>query len=216
MNPADWIEATNTYASSYGEWFISVLTRPSHTCAFGQAWVSRNLSPDKSDERGKNLPAFLLISLFLGVTLGAVIPGRPPIQDRAVIAVVVTVLWVFLSLLIHGGCRIVGGKGKIQVTIAVMLQVLAVVYVVSNFLTLIIEAAAASYSPLHQMLASLWFGSKPGEILFVIQFKMLLIYVALSVSRAHGFKGFRMAFVALFSAGCAVLFGIPVFAMGGC
>jgi hypothetical protein len=127
-------------------------------------------------------------------------------------------MWNFqiMSLLVHGVCRLFGGKADAPMTLSLMVQDLAFVYVASNFLTLILSWLALTYHPFSQFLTDRLLFSSPGTILFSMQFLLLLYLVPFTVSRAHEFKGYALILVALFAAVFAVSFGVPVFSMGGC
>jgi|HubBroStandDraft_6_1064221.scaffolds.fasta_scaffold265682_3 hypothetical protein len=206
---SSFYELFEKYGKDYATWLLGIISSPASII-------------DKTEEaNGKGadvqyLLPILLVSIFVGATIGALIPDRPPFQSRATVFCLVSILWVFMSLLVHGICRMFGGKANVVMTLSLMIQDLAFVYVASNFLTLIIWWSATAYHPLQEFLASrLLFGS-PGVVLFSIQFLLLLYLVPFTVSRVHGFKGYVLVMVALFAALFAVCFGVPVFAMGGC
>jgi hypothetical protein len=93
------------------------------------------------------LTRIVLISVLIGASLGALIPNRPPLIDRAEVFVVVALLWMFLSLLVHGVCRILGGREDAGLTMLLMMQALAFAYVASNFLTLLTFQIGKYYVP---------------------------------------------------------------------
>ena len=127
--------------------------------------------------------------------------------------IVVSPLWIFLSLLVHFFCRLVGGKEASQLTVSLMIQNLAFVYVASNFLTLLSTWVLMSYGYSRQTSAIL---HEPASLLFSLQFLLLLYFVPATVSYAHGFRGFTWMLVAIVSATFALLFGFPVYAQHGC
>jgi hypothetical protein len=197
------------YGKLYLVWLISMLTNQAEVVA-----KTRNVIDEKSF--GEYIVTILTISIFFGVTVGALIPGRPELLSRAIVFIVVSLLWLFLSLLVHSFCRILGGHESSQVTVSLMLQNLAFAYVASNFLTLLLTWLSMSYPPVQDLLEKRAFFNDPGSILFSLQFLILLFLVPMTVSYAHGFKGFKWFGVAVFSAVFAVLFGFPVYAQHGC
>jgi hypothetical protein len=197
------------YGKDYATWLLTVLTGP-------QGIVDKTREINTKGETAQYLLPILIVSIFIGATIGALIPGRPPLQSRATIFCVVSILWVFMSLLVHGVCRMFGGKAAMLMTLSLMIQDLAFVYVASNFLTLILSSSAAMYQPIHTLLADRLVLSSPGRILLSLQFLLLLYLVPLTVSRAHEFKGYTLILVALFAAVFAVSLGMPVLALGGC
>jgi hypothetical protein len=201
--------AYEKYGRVYATWSLAMLTSP-------EGIVANSRELNRKRNHAEYLLPIVFVSIFLGAAIGALIPDRPPLLNRASIFVVVAILWIFLSLLVHGVCRLLGGKAEMITTLALMIQNLAFVYVASNFLTLIVSWVALSYPPLGHFLKGRELVSSNGEILFAIQFLMLLYLVPVTVSKAHGFRGYRWILVAVFAACFAVFFGLPVFSMGGC
>jgi hypothetical protein len=197
------------YGKVYASWLLAMLSAPSSV-------VAKTRDVLKEESHGEYIVTILTISIAFGVTVGALIPNRPEISSRAVVFIVVSLLWLFLSLLVHGFCRLVGGKEAAQMTISLMLQNLAFAYVASNFLTLLIIWCTISYPPVQRLLGDRALFHEPGGLLFSFQFLILLFLVPLTVSYAHGFRGFRWFGVALFSAAFAILFGFPVYAQHSC
>ena len=91
------------YGKVYASWLLAMLSAPSSVVA-----KTRDVLKEKS--HGEYIATILTISIAFGVTVGALIPNRPEISSRAVVFIVVSLLWLFLSLLVHGFCRLVGGK----------------------------------------------------------------------------------------------------------
>jgi hypothetical protein len=204
-----FVEMLGKYGKDYATWLLAILTGP-------QGIVDKTRDINAKGETAQYLLPIVIVSIFIGATIGALIPGRPPLQSRATIFCVVSILWVFMSLLVHGVCRMFGGKATMLTTLSLMIQDLAFVYVASNFLTLILSSSAAMYQPIHILLADRLVLSSPGRILLSLQFLLLLYLVPLTVSRAHEFKGYTLILVALFAAVFAVSLGVPVLALGGC
>lgn len=189
--------------SEYLRWFVAVI-------AISPAIVQRTAEARLLNRHIPYLTRIVLISVLIGASLGALIPNRPPLIDRAEVFVVVALLWMFLSLLVHGVCRILGGREDAGLTMLLMMQALAFAYVASNFLTLLTFQIGKYYFP--NLLADL----PPGYVLLSLQFVLLLYLVPTTVSRAHGFIGARWFLVAFSAAVLTVLIGLPVAMAGGC
>jgi hypothetical protein len=197
------------FGKPYATWLVNMLTSPSKIVE-----VTRQRKADGS--QGEYLLTILLVSTLIGVAIGAIIPNRPPIQSRAIVFLVVSLLWFFLSLLVHGFCRLLGGKEDAQIGVSLMVQDLAFAYIASNFLTLLITWMALTYKPLFNVLSKTLLFSEPGGVLFSLQFLILLYLVPMTVSYAHGFRGLRWVMVAIFAGCFAVMFGFPVYAQHSC
>ncbi len=192
--------------ADYLRWFVAMM-------AVSPTIVERTAEARRLGRHIPYLARIVLISVVIGATLGALIPNRPPLINRAEVFVVVALLWMFLSLLVHGICRILGGRENSGMTMLLMMQALAFAYVASNFLTLLTFQAGKYYFP------GTLDNPEPfltGYVLLSIQFALLLYLVPWTVSRAHGFSGARWFLVALSAAVLTVLIGLPVAVAGGC
>ena len=197
------------YAKEYVAWFLLMLSDP-------KGIVEKTRQIQKEGRQSEYLLIVLAVSVFLGATLGALIPNRPHLNDRITIFVVVSCLWIFLSFFVHFFCRILGGKENMNISLSLMAQNLAFVYVVSNFITLLVTELRVLYEPFDTFLKSRLLYDTPGTIIFTVQFLLLLFLVPVTISRAHGFTGYTWYVVAMFAASFSIFFGIPVFALGGC
>jgi|SRR5579863_1634765 len=195
-------EIIESYGTDFLDWFLSVLFKPLTT--------GGELYP------AKRRFVFLTFCTLIGATIGSLIPGRPPIGDRATVAVTVIALWTFTSVLIHVTCRILRGHGSLNNTILSMLQILAVAYVVSNFVVMLTTSAASLYSPIKAALASVNL-SKPGDQILFLQFVILAVYTPFVLTSVHRFQGLLLGSIAgVLAAGIAVLLATPVALSGHC
>ncbi|HEY6873798.1 MAG TPA: hypothetical protein VI298_13830 [Geobacteraceae bacterium] len=197
------------YGAEYLTWLMLMITSP------GKIVIKTN-DVKNSSRQSKYLLVIISVSIFIGATLGALIPNRPELKHRIEIFFVVSLLWLFLSFLVHYSCRLIGGKGNIQIGMSLMMQNLAFTYVASNFLTFTLLSVEGVYHPIMSFAHKFGILQTPGEILFGWQFLILLYLVPSTISYAHEFKGVRWFIVAVFSACFAIFFGYPVFALGGC
>ena len=201
-------EKTQRVFSEYLRWLLNFVASPRSIIEETQHQIS-------GGTQFAFLFRVLIISIFIGATIGALIPDRPPIQSRATIFVTVSVLWLFLSALVHVVCRMLGGSQSMQMTTFLMVQNLSFAYVASNLLTLIVWSLIKALPQLTSR-SELLSTSGPGGILLSLQFLLLLYLVPLTVSYAHGFRGARRLVTAFAAACFVVAFGLPVVAAGGC
>lgn len=204
-----WVDAIRNYAVDYIAWFLRCAGHPSYA-----AEQAASFSTPGSTARA-NVPVYILFCILIGATLGLLIPNRPPMKDRAEVAVTVSLLWLLISLLVHFFCRLMQGRGPLVGTVVTMTQMLAVVYVISYFLLLLISSASTMFPQVHFSLVKLGY-SRPGDLLLSMQFVMLLVYVPLSIGSVHGFRAVRRVVVAFAAAAFASGLGSLVLAMGGC
>jgi hypothetical protein len=196
---SDFVE---TYGADFSDWLFGLLTHP-FAVAEGAA------------SKGKRL-SFLVLATLIGATLGSLIPGRPPIGDRTTVAVTVVALWTFTSVMIHIVCRIFRGKGTLDATVLSMLQILAVAYVFSNLVTMVITSAEAVFPSMRDAMRSSGLDA-PGTLILLLQFLMLLVYTPLVLKGVHRFAGLMVgSLVGLLAAGIVILLALPVAASGKC
>ena len=139
------------------------------------------------------LLSFVFVSLFIGFTISNLIPGRPTSPDLGTTAIIVFSFWLFHSVVTHWFCRLAGSTGTLIQSLSISLQLFAVLYVVSNFLTLII-GTVASVPFIGKSLSSPGpepFVNNPIFFYFPIQFILMLIYLPLAVKNVHGLN-FRL------------------------
>ena len=84
MDIKDLINVWATYAKGYGLQFFSAVTDLSHL-------LEQRVAPGVS--HGISLSLFLVFSTLIGASIRSLIPNRPPIAPRAVIAIAVMALF---------------------------------------------------------------------------------------------------------------------------
>jgi hypothetical protein len=183
----EWIDFAQEEVMSYASWLADVCLRPS-------AIVSTTQAATGGDEAAKDplrrIVSALLISAFLGGTIGAVIPGRPPLKDRLTTVVVVIIAWLVISVFTHIFTVLLRGKGSLAVTVGVMMQVLAFAYMTSNFLALLFLSAMRALGAKDLSSLGLPGLTSPGGLITVIQLLLLLVLIPRVLSYAHLLKGF--------------------------
>jgi hypothetical protein len=197
------------HVAEYVRWMAAMVAQPDRV-------IRRTRSARANDQYLGYMARIILISVLIVATMGALIPNRPELLGRVQIFVILSLLWLFLSLLVHLTCRLFGGREGVGTTVTLMMQALAFAYVVSNFLTLLAAFAYKFYGPLIPDSVLDFKAYQPGVIILGLQFILLLYLVPLTVSRAHGFSGAKWFLVALCAGLLTVLLGLPVAATGGC
>jgi hypothetical protein len=132
----------------------------------------------------------LLISAFLGATIGAVIPDRPPLHDRVTTVIIVVIAWLVISVFTHIFTVLLRAKGALAITVGVMMQILAFAYMASNFMVLLLLSAAKALGSSDVSDMGLSWMTSPGELVTAIQLLILLILVPRSLRYAHSLRGF--------------------------
>jgi hypothetical protein len=184
----DILDVVRTQASGYATWLGNSLQSPSYIARQSKEWKpalrARAAEPGAAQDQ---FFVVLIISAALGATLGGIIPGRPPLAERSTVAVVVILVWYFVSLILHFFIRLFRGSARLRVTVRLMMQLLALAYVASNFLALVTISIVSSM-PGHEHT----FGTNgfpPGFLIIGLQAVFLFLYLPLTVKRAHGFRG---------------------------
>ena len=132
------------------------------------------------------LISFVIINIFIGLAIRKQIPGGKDDQDFIIAVIVIFAIWFFYSSIIHRLCKLLQGHGTFTQTLSVSLQLLAVLYVVSNFVTFILGALVTA-PQLGTFIATFGWITKllvdyPSFIYFFAQFGLLIIYLPLAIN----------------------------------
>jgi hypothetical protein len=162
---------------------------------------------------------FVLISIFIGLTISKLIPGDNPQPDLATSAIVIVFYWLLYSSLVHIVCRIFAGKGTFSQTLSISLQLLSVIYVIASFVALM-WGTFVTGTKFGALLASTgnlpaYLVERPIYMYFVVQFGLLTIYLPIAVKRIHGFNWSRLRYAISrgFLATVSAIFVILVFCL---
>ena len=219
MNFNELIKLFTDYLSDYVWTFINTIRNPelrfqplSNTDDQQSGIVASSQTGQPNTLINPKLFSFVLISIFIGLTISTLIPGDKAQPDLATSSIVIVLYWLLYSSFVHMVCRIFAGKGSFSQTLSISLQLLSVIYVVSSFVALMwgtfvtgtkFGALLASRGDLPARLVE-----RPIYIYFVVQFGLLAVYLPIAVKRIHGFnwsrlryavsKGFRATVSAIF------------------
>jgi hypothetical protein len=207
MDIAKALELAPTYLSEYFGIAVATVTRP------GIRFETQ--STDDLVGQGPRLSGklfvFMIINALLGTTVNALIPLRKAGPDFTSTVVVLMLSWFFYSTLTHWICRLLRGVASYEITMAVSLQLMSVLYLLASFLALIIGAvirvpvissALTSAGPIAEVVAKY-----PVSIFFLLHFLGLAIYLPLALRRVHEFGRWRVVFLgalATFGTGAAI------------
>ena len=207
------------YFSEYVFVFISTLIKP--TVRFhpieGQAEDSILFVSDKTrslnigSKLNPKLFSFTIISIFLGLTLNSIISTRLSILDVFSTSLVVLVVWFAYSCLIYALCKMFGGKGSLWETISVSLQLLAVIYVVSNLIALVWRILVQvplifGYLIGRNQVLDLFIGD-PIFFYYFVDFILMLVYLPAGLKYVHRFRAISLAITTILPLTVIVLCG---------
>ena len=82
------------YGKVYANWVLLMLTSP-------RSIVEKTRMMTSERKIGRILLTIVVSTVFIGITIGTLIPNRPAIASRAVVFLVLSLLWIFLSMLVH-------------------------------------------------------------------------------------------------------------------
>jgi hypothetical protein len=209
----DIIEVVQTELTSYAGWFTTALRRPTYMADKALEWQAEAFV-------NKEFLTLLVVSAFLGATIGAVIPERPPLEDRFTVAVIVVLTWLLISCVTHLAVRLLRAHRPLGVTVQAMMQVLALAYVLSAFAGLLVAGARMVAPPFDSWLeeAADGFFSEPGATIVFSQFVVIATYLPFVLGRAHGARGLvaGAAGVSLVGASFAAILAMLLVTVGGC
>lgn len=146
---------------------------------------------------------FIIISIFFGTTINALIPNRKNGPDFITSAIVIIISWFIYSTILHLICKALRGKGHYEETLSVSLQLLSVLYVVSNFLTLMFAVVVGVPQIQHWMagdsLIMRDLAANPVYLYFIVEFILSIIYLPLALHRVHRFNWKRQVTLLILS-----------------
>ena len=194
------------YLSDYVAVFVVTLRSP--TSRFQPIVAldeqSRLASPTTipSSYAGPNLNpklfGFLIISVFLGATLNSLVPRRPASPDVATTLVVTLVIWFVYSVTVYVMCKVLRGKASFWETVSVALQLLAVIYVVGNFVAFVwgVLAQLSIFRTVSNPVLALLV-QNPIFIYYIIQFALMFVYLPIAIKNLQGFGVGRQILVTI-------------------
>jgi hypothetical protein len=206
----DMIAVVQTELTSYASWFTSAVRSPRFMAHKAIEWQPEPVV-------NKEFLTILVVSAFVGATVGSVIPDRPPLKDRFTVAVIVVLAWLLVSSVTHAAVRVLHTHRPIGVTVQAMMQVLALAYVVSCFAGLLVSGVRASLPAFDSWMEDGDFGS-PGDVIVIVQFIAILFYLPLVLGAAHGGKGIvaGAAGVGVVGASFAAIISLLLVSTGSC
>lgn len=137
-------------------------------------------------------------SILLGLAVNALIPNRISGPDQYTALVIVFAYWLIAGSVTFVFCRLLRGTGGYLETLSVFIQISAVLYVATSFLSVF------SIPVLHPLLADLFSSDilgprltvQPVVLFFIIGLLLSIIYVPLAMKSVHKFGWIRTAAVA--------------------
>jgi len=163
------------------------------------------------------LLVFAVISVFVGTTVNALIPGVKTSPDiTTLISIIVIIGYWFLSgTILHWFCKLLRGRCSYLYTLSISIQVFSVLYVLSSFITVLVSTFL-SIEEIYTWGQKLAKGGEVGKFIefiiayptysyFIIEGVLLAIYVPIAIRHVHRFSWFRLLLVMVFTT-----FHIPV------
>lgn len=215
MTFKELFEIAVEYGADQFRWFARVMFHPLSLGQSAASWSLKKSSRVASSSQPR-FAVFLLLNAFIGATVGSTIPGRPPVADRATVAVIVVLVWIAISFLIHVFCRWFGSKQRLESTTLSMVMLLSVVYVISNLLTFLLVGIGRAVGRFDGDSNLVEVMKDPGAIIILIQFALVLTLAPLVLRGLHGFSAWRFVAVALVSGITTMVLGFSTLANGGC
>ncbi len=147
------------------------------------------------------LVTFVAFSVLAGLAMNGLLRGHGAAPQLFATVVTVVVAWFFYATAAHLLCAAMRGRGSYLETLNSTLQVLAVVYVVVSFFTLMICSVAAQPTVAPRLHAVPILGANliedPGLLFFLSGAVMLSFYIPLALRGVHGFGWIRTGAIGL-------------------
>ena len=195
------LKVTTDYFSDYFFVFFATLRTPtSRFQPINKKNEPSSLIIPKSSYGGPQINpklfGFMIISVFIGATLNSVIFGQLSSETLVRDTIIILMVWFLYSIAIFGLCKLLGGKGSFLDTISTSLQLLAVVYVISNLLLLL---WAMIFLPLlfPFLEGDFWeiLIYNPPVVYYVIQFSFMFIYLPIALKGVHNFNRAKLILI---------------------
>lgn len=199
MDFENLLKFLSQYSVDYFEAFIAILKKPTIQFPPINAIDGKNSIIHQSRDNYKlkeqrfnpKLFVFVTTSILIGSIINVAIPNKNVRHELSTIFVFVLIFWFFYGYFIHWVSRLIGGSGTIIQTISSTFQLLAVIYVISNFVALI-AGIAISISQVNSFLVNTsstgkYLANNPIVVFIVVQFILLLFYLPRSLTYVHQF-----------------------------
>lgn len=142
-----------------------------------------------------------MLSVVLGIAMNSLLPNRLPGPDLLAALAIVLGYWFVYGSFLHLVCWALRGSGHYLETLSVSIQVLATLYVVTSFFSLL-AVAVISIPNVGALIGRLPFigepvVDEPPLIFFLLGTLALSIYMPLSLRAVHKFGWLRTAVIFL-------------------
>ncbi len=196
------INFSTSYLSEYLWAFIETLRKPSirfHPQPIAQHLQqpvlvgATTVTQTQALNLNPKLLSFVFISFFIGFTINSLIPNKSTSPDLATTGIVVFAFWLLHSTVTHWFCKVSGSKATYLQTLSISLQLFAVLYVLSNFITLLL-GTVVTFPAIGVFTTEIGlesFVKDPILFFFPVQFVLLLVYLPLAIRNSQGLN-FRL------------------------
>lgn len=232
MKIDEYIKFFTQYLSEYLGYLISTIKspvlqfRPLNQVNKGQIILADKSAafPTDNDYLRLNpkLLVFVSISIFLGITINALIPNRIPGPDFTTSATVIILFWIISCSLIHFICKALRGSGTYMETISVSLQIYSTLYVLSSLLALLFAAIVGLKFISNLVSVNTvffdWIFKNPLYSLFAFYAVLYSLYLPLGLQKIHGFGLVRrilLGVIIILLATLGIFIGIAIYRRTG-
>jgi hypothetical protein len=139
---------------------------------------------------------FFLVSIFMGLTINRFVPGIGSLPDIYACFFISTLGCVFFGSVYYVFCRLLGGKGSLEQTISLCLQIASALYLLNSFASFMASIVVIPALD-HYLLANYnqHISLNPMAFFFLFQYVLAAMYTPFALHRVHRFK--RWVFIVL-------------------
>lgn len=177
-------------------------------------------APAASEETSANsesqLFGYVVLSVIMGMAIGSVRTLKFEATSLLVATIFLSVAWLIYGSVVHVTCRRLGGRADYSDTMALMLRVLATIYVVSSFAALAIYTVKLAIVRLQGGPIAEFIGDDSRVFYYSIHVLLLMVYIPLSIGPLHRLSRRRTVLLAvlppllaLFGLGMSLLIALP-------
>lgn len=206
MDAEKFLKWGSEYLSEYFYVFFCTLKNPTlqytptiNAIESSSTTITHNAPSQSKVSINHKLFIFVIISIFIGATINSILPRRPTSPDIIFTFIITIAVWVVYSTSIFIVARLLKGKKSFLEVLSLILQLLAVIYVISNVSTYLISTISQT-----SFVNSIIRGKSnildlyldhPVFIYYVIQFILIFFYLPQAVKNMFTFGRIRQFIV---------------------
>jgi hypothetical protein len=210
FNITEILDFTRSHLANYLAVFGETVTKPLQTYQIQQKYFKPT-----GTHASPALWVYVVISIFLGVTLASLVPKRLEEGDFLKVAVACILVWYLFGFMAFFIYRLFAKPDRSRsITVSICLHISATVYVLSNFLALLYSGVSHLYPSIE---IKVWYVDlTPMNAYYFLQVILFTLYFFMAM---YGLRGMRIIKLLLYGLSTSLIYlvlGLPIFLVKGC